>query len=199
MTTAKTKKRLKWRWLAYAVLLILVLIAGFKIYSHFSIAANKRAFQNARQTIDNVYYDAIKQVGMPDDAKISSSCSRSHEEFGSGILSCDLNVNFIYGVNDQNQASLIFKKVQTDISSNHKDLKPTRPLAQSIKDSIVVSTTYHAASDTYKSYGLDCTVNYVYDTPREIDLAIKDTNKKPFEITLGCYGPAKQQYYRLAS
>jgi len=82
--------------------------------------------------------------------------------------------------------------------SKHKFV-PAQSLSSEISDRLVVNTIYHAASDKYKLASLQCTVNYVFDTPDETFLKLKDANKKPFEITIGCYGPAKQQYYRLAS
>jgi hypothetical protein len=200
MASPKTKKSRRSKWLIYSILFLILLVSGYKVYDHFSIAANKRAFQNARAAIDNIYFDSIKQLGPADSAEASSDCSRTYKEFtGYTDLTCEVDTRFIYAVVNESEASGIFKKVQAIISQKDSVMKPSQAMASSIKDSLVVSTVYHSASDTYKINGLSCTVNYIYDTPREIDLSIKNPNMKPFEITIGCSGPAKQQYYRLAS
>jgi hypothetical protein len=199
MASPKTKKSLRSKWLIYSILFLILLVSGYKVYDHFSIAANKRAFQNARAAIDNIYFDSIKQLGPADAADISSSCTRTYQEFsGYKNMTCHVDTKFIYSTGNENAANIIFKNIQKLVNTNN-NFKPEESLSPTIKDSLVVNTVYHVASDTYHAYGLNCTVNYVYDTPREIDLSIKDPSKKPLEITIGCYGPAKQQYYRLAS
>ncbi len=181
-----------------AVLLILILVGGFFVYQRVVLELNKRAFAHARAAIDTVYADIVSQVGVPDDSKTIELCTQRYQEFtGYSDTTCHIDKSFIYGVVDKTDANILFKKIQSIINSNSQ-FKPTRSPASSITDSLAVNTYYHAASDKYKASGLDCVVNYVYDTPREIDLGIKDKNKKPFEITVGCYGPARQAYYPLS-
>jgi hypothetical protein len=200
MAARKTKRSHRFKWPVCIIMLVVLGVFGFRIYDHFSIAANKRSFQDARTTIDSIYYDAVKQIGPADNAEIGSSCSKTYQEFtGYGDLTCYLNANFIYGVSSESEANSIFKKVQDLVKNNFRSFRPTKTLSASIEDRLVVNSVYHAASDGYSAFGLRCTINYIYDTPREIDLSIKDSSKNPFEITIGCSGPAKQQYYRLAS
>ena len=195
MARVKTKKRNKFLWLA---VLIALMVGGFATYKHISIAMNKRDFQNARIAINKIYSKVIGKVSRPDNAVAESFCSRSHKEFSKGDLSCDINTNFIYGVDNEEIANQLLNSIQGQISSV-KEFKSVTPINKSLKDYNVVSNIYHTASANYNVGSLRCVINYVYDTPREIDLTIKDNSKKPFEITIGCYGPAKQQYYRLAS
>jgi len=197
MAAAKTKKPLRRKWLLYALLIIVLLVAGFKVYNHFSIAANKRAFQNARTTIDSIYYDAVKQIGPADNAQTSSSCSRNHVEFGRGQLSCNVGIDFIYGVNNETDANSKMAAIQRTIKQSKLEQEQT--LSSALKDTVVASSYYHTASDIYKFQGLDCTSSYIYDTPQLTSLNVQDQTKKTFEISIGCSGPAKQQYYRLAS
>jgi hypothetical protein len=197
MAAIKTKGSGKSKWLIYGVLLLILLVAGYQLYSHVSIAANKRSFQDARTTIDSIYYDVAKQIGPADNAQVSSSCKRDHVEFGAGQLSCNVGINFVYGVDSESEASVRMSEVQKLIKKSK--LKPTKPLSAGLKDSDVATSTFHTASDSYRLGSLDCVATYVYDTPEAISLSIKNQGQKTFEISLGCYGPAKQQYYRLAS
>jgi hypothetical protein len=194
---AKTKRSRRSKWLIYSILILILLVSGYKVYDHFSIAANKRAFQNARAAIDNIYFDSIKQLGPADAAEASSSCKRDHVEFGTGQLSCNVGINFIYGLNNESEANMKMSTVQKLIQQSK--FKATKSLSTALKDSIVATSAYHTASDSYKLSGLDCVATYVYDTPQAISINIKNVLEKRFEVAIGCYGPAKQQYYRLAS
>jgi hypothetical protein len=181
-----------------AIILVTFLgIAGIFIYQKIALELNKCNFQHARTAIDSVYADIVRQVGPPDDYKVIDLCSRRYQEFtGYGNLTCHIDKSFIYGVGDEAESNNLFKKIQKNIDLNN-EFRSTQMRATSITDTLVVSTDYHTASDKYKIGSLDCVVNYVFDTPREIDLSIKEQTKKPFEITIGCFGPARQPYYPL--
>lgn len=202
MASSKTKKSwLGWVWrhkLLSLLVLVIVAAGAYAGYSHIQTSNNKRNFQNTSKDINNLYINIIKQVGSPDNAEVKSYCSRAHQEFTKGELSCDLNTNLVYPVADQGEANILMKKIQQLIQDRAVDFRP-KYISQSIKNYSVVDATYHTATDDYLSNGLSCVVGYIYDTPREINLSIKDSSKKPFEVTIGCYGPAKQQYYRMAS
>lgn len=200
MARAKTKSSSKIRLLVYLTAAVVVLIGGFVLYNKHATANNKKNFQDARSTIDNIYYDAVKQIGPADNAQLSSNCSKTYKEFsGYGNLACHVDIAFIYPVSSGDEANSILEKIQSNIKKKYPSLKTVGNLSGSIRDSSTVNTAYHTTSDTYELEGLKCTANYVFDTPSETSLAIKDSSKKPFEITIGCWGPAKQQYYRLAS
>jgi hypothetical protein len=197
MASPKTKRSRRSKWLIYSILFLILLVSGYKVYDHFSIAANKRAFQNARAAIDNIYFDSIKQLGPADNAEASSSCKRDHVEFGTGQLSCNVGINFIYGLNNESEANMKMSTVQKLIQKSM--LKPTMLLSAELKDSTVTTSYFHTATDSYQLNGLDCTASYIYDTPQLTSLSVKRSSQKQFEIVMGCSGPAKQQYYRLAS
>jgi hypothetical protein len=201
MANTKTKKSgpsWMWRHKLLSLIALLIIAAGaYAAYNHIQTSSNKRDFQQARVAIDSVYDNALRSVGKPDNAEVGSDCARSHQEFSGGDLTCYLNTRFIYGVTNESEASRIFKKTQLLVLKTPA-FKP-ESISNAIIDSYQVNSVSHAASDKFKLYNLICSINYVYDTSREIDLSIKDSTKKPFEVTIGCYGPAKQQYYRLSS
>lgn len=179
----------------YSLLLLTVLlVAGIFVYEKVALELNKRAFSQARTTIDTVYADIVAQVGSPDNSKRAAECSASHVIFGQGPISCSVDTDFIYGVSDKSEAIDQFKKIQAVISRNEQ-FKPTKTLSLTITDQIVVNSAYHTASDEFSSDGLPCIVNYVYDTPREIFLTINDKSKKPLQIVIGCHGIARAMYY----
>jgi hypothetical protein len=139
----------------------------------------------------------VRNVGRPDNTEVKNYCSRAHQELTEGDLTCDIDTNFIFSVINNQEANNLIKKIQAQVN-NVKYLHRKAPDMSSLKNYSIGDTLYQTASNDYTLGSLDCVINYVYDTPREMDLTIKDPNKRPFEITIGCYGPAKKQYYRLA-
>lgn len=178
-----------------SLLLFIVLpVAGFFVYEKVALELNKRAFVHARAAIDTVYADIVAQVGPPDNSKRVIECSTSHVTFGQGPISCSVDTDFIYGVSDEGEAVALFRKIQAVISKN-KQFKPTKALSLTITDQTVVNSAYHTASDEFSLDGLQCIVNYVFDTPREIFLTINDNSKKPLQVVIGCHGITRAMYY----
>jgi hypothetical protein len=193
---AKTKtKNIRFVWFLGVAALIIV---GFLVYQYISTQLNKRDFQQARAAIDTIYADIVARVGQPDNSKRTNDCSRPSEEFTQGPLSCSVGTDFIYGVDNEQQANQLFKQIQAIIAAHPELFKSTKPLSSSITDTLVVNTYYHSAEDYYSRGGnMDCFNKYIYDTPREIDLSVINPSQKPLQINIDCSDWAKAQYYPL--
>lgn len=179
------------------ILLVAVCAGGYFIYKAVSSNQNQQNFIQTRVAIDIIYADIADKAGQPDNFKSQDYCAKSIS--AGNPLTCHVTDVFVYGVNGEAAANKQFQKIQKIISSHGNVLAPTRPLSKAITDQFVVDTAYHAASDRYTSHSLQCVVNYVYDTPSEISLSIKNPAQMPLQVTVDCYGPANDQYYPLAS
>lgn len=197
-SSSKLKRFIFWlrtHKLASIALVLVLLVVGFFVYEKVALEFNKRAFAQARTAIDAVYADIVKDVGQPDDYDRSSSCSIYEGLFGDeGPISCNIDTSFIFGVNNQEGAEVQFKKIQEAVKQ-HKKFKLSKPLSLTITSQGVVNSVYHTASDEFLVSGLPCIINYVYDTPREIFLKVKDQTKKPLQIVIGCHGIARNYFY----
>lgn len=197
--SSKLKRFISWlrtHKLASVALVLILLVVGFFVYEKVALELNKRAFQNARTAINAVYADIVKNVGPPDNNKHESSCSRPSQVYGQGPLSCDVRTSIIYGLSDKDQANTIFKTVQITMNQNKK-FKSVM-LEPDISSLPVGNSIYTSATDRYKmGGGIDCTMSYWYDTPRQTDLVINDKNKKTFEIILNCNGWARTEFYSM--
>jgi hypothetical protein len=188
---------LRHKWIA-GLALLLVIIGLSLAYQAYARYSNHKSFIQARQDIDLIYADVVKQVGQPDNYKETNSCSQSYQEFvGYGDISCSIDTEFIYGVVDAAQANSLFKKIQTTINSSEVLTPQSRP-SNAITGEWIVNDYYQTSSDDYKTTrGMVCRVNYIFDTPREIDLKIKNQNAKPIQINMGCWDRAKASWYPL--
>lgn len=182
----------------FFLLVIFLLIVGVFFYEKIALELNKRAFQQARTSIDTVYADIVAQVGQPDSYKRSNSCSRPNQEFTQGPLSCNVATTMIYGVSNPSEANTKFKSIQTIVNSK-KIFKPTSPPADTIRAASVGVITSSTALDHYtiNSSKMDCAIKYVYDTPSETSLLLKmnTPEEKAFYISIGCDDWARAQYY----
>jgi hypothetical protein len=166
-------------------------------YNTYQVRADKQRFEEARATIDSIYADIVTQLGEPDDYKRSNTCSRPYQEFtGYGAPQCDVGIIIVYGLENEEAANTNMKLVQESASKPPKFMSNST-LDPSIAESSVTNTIFNTASDSYNFKGLRCVINYVYDTPQETYLNIKDSTKKPFQVSIGCAGEAKSQLYKL--
>ena len=179
-------------------ILIVLVVAGFFVYQRIALELNRQGFKQARSAIDTVYADIVAKVGPPDNSKRVNDCSRPNEEFEQGPLSCAVNTDFVYEVSDEQQANDMLGQVQGVINQQSSLLQAAKPLSGSIKDTFVARTYYHTTIDYYRTkQKMNCEVSFIYDTPSEIDLQIKNPRGLPLEIGIGCSDFAKAQYYPL--
>ena len=98
------------------------------------------------------------------------------------------------------EANQKFKEIQEIIGSNG-NFKRTSAAAMSINTETSVDTrnvaSIQRAVDDYKVSGLDCVAGYNYESPFETSLGSVKNNKKEFFVSVGCYAPAKKEYYPL--
>jgi hypothetical protein len=175
----------------------LILAAGYWGYGQITTFSNKRNFQQARQTIDSIYSQIVDKVGLPDNTKKDSSCSRSYQEFNGYVdMSCDVDTSFVFSVSDKVDAQMKINLIQKIINDKKDILVPSKPINTIIRTTGVVTTNYYGTQNFYKYNGLSCTSKYVYDTPEETFLKIKKSGT-PLYVVIGCTGPAKKQYYPL--
>lgn len=180
------------------VILLVLLVLGGIAYQLIALELNKRTFQHARVAIDDIYADIVTQVGSPDNFRHSDTCSQSYVESvftTKGPIGCSVNTVFIYGIQNESQASLLLKNVQTAIINHDKLFRPTKTSSSKLTTVSTISGIYKAAEDTYKSFGLDCIINYIYNAPEEVELPLKNASMKPFEVFMGCYGSARAMHY----
>lgn len=185
-------RRHKWASLG---LLVIILSLGFWGYETYSRYTDKRSFENARAAIDVLYADIVSEVGPPDNYKHTNDCSRPSGVYEEGPLSCSVGTSFIYGVDSQAEANSLYKKIQGTVARKSELFKPSQPLSAAIEDTLVVNTHYYSALDRYVSNSLPCTIKYIYNTAREIDLEIVNQDYKPFQVSISCSDFAKKEYY----
>jgi len=183
--------------LLFTIFLAALIALGIVGYAQYQKYENKLAFQDAQRSIDSIYEKVISSVGKPDISRRQNSCSRPSQEWTLGPLSCSLNTEFVYAVNDRSEANEIHMKFQKIISSENQLV--AKKLSKEITDELVINTYYHSAFDSYTTLGgLDCAGKYVFDTPQDSFLHTSN-GKKDLYIAIGCTGPAKIAYYTVAN
>lgn len=183
-----------------AVIAIVVLILGFFVYLKIDLELNKRAFLQASQAIDKIYADIIKEL-VPQDHKRENECSKSF--FGSYVerTHCGVSADFIYAVKDRNEADEIASKIRLIVGRYPKVLRSSpAPKSDIIINLAPGDPNTNSFIEYYKSGSLFCVFKYVFDSPSEIYLNLPDNaDGRPFYVTTGCSGEAKQTYYPVSN
>lgn len=189
----------KHKWLFVLIIAVLA-VGGFFVYEKVALELNRHAFQQASHAIDTIYADIVAQVGQPDNFRRSSQCSRPNQEFEQGPLSCYMDIDFTYGLEDQAEGVNLNNKIKNIIAKHPDLLKPTPEPPSDIQVTPAPSNYSDSALYWYKSDGgLQCTYGYAYDNPNKTHLKLLDTHAmlKTFYGTVGCAGNAKNTYYSL--
>lgn len=182
--------------LAVTLFLIILLAVGFLGYRKFTLEQNKRAFTEARATIDTIYAGIVSRIGQPDNSRRTSECSRPSVEFGKGPLFCGVSTNFIYGVTDKSEADALKLRIQNVIGSHPGLLLQIAPPAPSVPINPAPGNNSDSQNNYYRTMrGMECTVKYTYDMPREIQLSLKDSSKKGLGVAMGCSSSARSEFY----
>jgi len=191
------KKTFKHKKFVTALIVLLVLAAGYWVYGQVTTYGNKRDFQQARQTINVIHQSIISEIGEPDNSTNDSDCSRSYQELtGYGEITCNIETSLIYPVQSKGEAQGKIDSIQKIINRDSESLRPSKPIQTAIETTGVVTKNYYGVQNFYKYRGLQCTSKYVYNTPDDTFLKLKHVGE-PLYIVIGCTGPAKKQYYPL--
>ena len=158
----------KHKWLTSLAVFALVVI-GVAAYYKISLELNRRAFEQASQAIDTIYADIVKEIGPPDDHRNSKECSQSYSGPYNLVTSCGVHVDFIYSVDDKEQADDKLRKIRS-IVENRPDL--IRPVSMPESDIVTTpapgNSNLNTSINYYKSNGgILCIFKYVYDSPEQ--------------------------------
>jgi hypothetical protein len=183
------------KWMSGLALLLVIIGLSFA-YEAYARYSNHKSFIQARQDIDLIYADVVKQVGQPYDYRKDSSCSHHHQELSDGPISCSVSTDFTYGALDLDAAVKKYKSIQS-IISDKKLLTTQGQLSSKISGEWVLNNYYQSAYDKYKTpRGMYCVAKYVYDTPADTFLK-SPAGLKALYITIGCDDWAKSPWYPL--
>lgn len=204
MVRWQIKNRLEWpvrhKWLAFFFAIVLIIL-GFIVYEKIALEMNRLAFKSARHAIDTVYADIVKQLGPPDNSKTQSECSKSYFGPYKLILSCSVDTDFAYGLDDKTEANKKTEEIRSIIKSHSELFKQTAPPNTGIYPTPApgyVNTT--SSIDYYKTSGLLCIFKYVFDSPSETFLTVANiTSQKIFYVASGCSDNARSDFYPLTN
>ena|SRR3989344_1899346 len=195
---AKIYSPLSWirRHKLYSLLLFIVLlVAGIFVYQKVALELNRRAFAQARTTIDAVYADIVAQVGQPDDYRRDNICRTTQEVYGEGALSCYVTTDLILGVEDKQQSDQFINKIKDIISMQSNFILESEPTIPSVNTS--AGSDSEPSRDYYKTNKvIECVVSYVFEPTFNTLLIKKVTNKKTLYVSIDCTAGAKGAFYQ---
>src|SRR3990167_1392881 len=108
-----SKKRFAWdKVLGIVGLILVVLVAGyFGWWRPHQIKEEKKQFEKAQASIEQLYSQIEAKVGKPDQVKRENKCSYTSVEFGRGSRSCDVIIFGLYENRSTAQANELLKNI----------------------------------------------------------------------------------------
>lgn len=186
----------KVRWSLLFLALIVLVFGGLWVYSKVSFELNKRAFEQARVAIDEIYADIAKGVGRPDDSKQSNYCGSFRGVYGSGPTACYLDTSFMYGISDQAESKIFIEKIRNTINLRYDLLKFAPELSTSSQAVMTTPEIGGKITHTYTTKSkLECSVSYLYDPTFDTGLKLEELDKKQLYVSINCSGDSRGDYY----
>jgi hypothetical protein len=200
--TSQTKTKLK-RWAKNSPIYLLMLIGlvafiYFVLYRPLAIHQEKKNFEKAEASLNELYEKIVQKIGLPDQKKNNKSCGYSSVVFGRGDLGCAVSISALYENINSDSATLKMKQIATFIGNKLYPGAGTRNQEGFVpKDRNPVQSF---RQDYKKFNDLSCTVSYSYPVYPTYSYSIFQTEfAENILIELSCGGPAKAEHYPVSN
>jgi hypothetical protein len=185
----------KHKWQSLLILLLIVAI-GALAYDAIVYRLDKRAWFQAKESIDTIYADIVAKAGQPDDISKSNSCGRFRGEFGEqGPITCEIDVDFIYPFTNVKQAGKLKNEIRGIVNSHNDIWLSSQATSQ---DPFIPESEGGPGSDYYITpKNIECNAYYDFTPSFNTQMKLKDVSNgnKQFYISLSCTDQAKGKYF----
>jgi hypothetical protein len=185
----------KHKWLSLLILLLIVVI-GALAYDAIAYRLDKRAWFQAKESIDTIYADIIAKVGQPDDYIKYGNCRGFRGELGEeNPINCEIYTSFIYAVNNQIKVDKL-KSDARNIVNSHNDIWLSSQATS--QNPFIPESEGGPGGDYYITpKNIECNAYYDFTPSFNTKMKLKDASNgnKQFYISLSCAGHAKGKYF----
>jgi hypothetical protein len=162
------------------------------------VRQDKKRFEKAEASLDELYAKIVATVGKPDQEKQDKSCAYASREFEKGPLGCAISVSALYENTTFGAANSKMTQI-TPLISNKVYPGPGEkyqtnfvPLAENNNQSF--------AQDYKKFVSISCAVDYIYPAyPSYSSSPFQTKYTENFQIELSCGGSAKAEHYPVSN
>lgn len=175
-----------------------LLVLGIIFYRNYSVAVDKRRFEQARESIDKLYAEIEASVGKPNISEKKENCSRPSLKFEKGPLSCDVSVDFSFSTRNINDANNLMISIVSIINaSNYIKIDSSSSLVTLLFSNRLDQGANERRSQNFqeKKSSMNCSITYRYLIPSE---EIQNTNMATLSISLGCHAKSRAKHYPMS-
>ena len=180
---------------------------GLQIRNERALAADKARFVQAEKDVEELSGQIVSVVGEPLKMSEKKFCSRPSVKIGDSPLSCDITKDLFYGVQDEAQATKIYKDVgavlqkkwQFQEARSTDNLRDTKQFSPIDTNSYIYDLNQQRVFEDYKNENkVDCSGVYTYYKAAEPPFnEYAQTSQFPFIIAvdISCGDYSKAAYY----
>ena len=172
-----------WQLISFSVLILGVL--GFIGVQQLLVYNQRQQFKAAEQSLEELSNDIIAATGQPTEVKKDASCGYRSAKWEQGERSCGVFVNLYY------------PKVTNILTANKTTDELNAYLEKRLKFEDSLYTDEINGDDriravrhfSFSKNNIDCSVEFALDRKAVF------VDKEYFRVSVGCYGPAKAEFY----
>lgn len=176
-----------------------VLFVYFVLYRPYTIHLEKKSYEKAESSLNELYEKIVQKIGLPDQKKNSKSCKYTTEEFGRGFRSCSVSIYALY----ENKTAQEANDLMGDIMPIAGSFPITKVYGSKQPDIFLSSSAYQDKQSFTQSLGgmddLTCSIGYTYRivaSPYEMFTPKSSDN---LVVELSCGGSAKAEHYPVSN
>ncbi|OGL29681.1 hypothetical protein A3D14_03615 [Candidatus Saccharibacteria bacterium RIFCSPHIGHO2_02_FULL_47_12] len=201
-TKIKLKRMAKNLPIYFLMTVGIMVFVYFVLYRPYAIHQEKKDFEKAEATLNELYDKIVAKIGKPDQEKKVNKCSysSSFSEFETrGDRSCDVAIYALYENKNAEQSNTIMKTA-SQIVGTSQIRKVFGSQQQNAFVPIVSPSTQQSFAQDYNNVsGLRCGVSYSYPIEAGLYEVFKPKAAESIEIELSCYGSARAEHYPVSN
>lgn len=175
-----------------------VLFVYFVLYRPYTIHLEKKSYEKAESSLNELYEKIVQKIGLPDQKKNNKSCAYSSEEFGRGNLGCAISIQLLYEDASVTTANSKMSAIAPMVDSQLYPGAGTRDQKEFVSANLNNNQTF---GQDYSSFDdISCTVSYRFPfISVQHEAIFETTNEENLFIELVCGGSAKAEHYPVSN
>jgi hypothetical protein len=199
--TSQTKTKLK-RWAKNSPIYLLMLVGlvafiYFVLYRPLSIHQEKKNFEKAEASLNELYEKIVQKIGLPDQKKNNKSCGYASRAYGRGDRSCSIGIMILFKNKGSTESTQLMQTAAKLV--NDSGLSLLGEPVDSFRPAGEYPGNQNIRQDYTKIAGLTCTVQYTYPISAKSNSSFTGLALENFSVELNCGGQAKAEHYPVSN
>jgi hypothetical protein len=207
-TKAKIQKLIKSLPIYCLILVGLTAFSYFIVYQPYAVRQDKKRFEKAEASLDELYAKIVATVGKPDQEKKDKSCvySSPFNEFQTkGDLSCAVDLYFLFSPKSLASSNYVMAAMSKIIGTSPHNSQGEHDYLGRPNPKNFVGYNGRGLSQKFSQNlniqfdNVSCGISYIYPVVALFDKEFSNLATENLEIILDCSGSARAEHYPVSN